>query len=236
MELQLVINSQREFFQSNQTKDIQFRKNQLVKLKKTLKQNEDFLLQAIYKDFKKSEFEAYMTELAFTYHEIDLALKNISQWSSRKKVSSEFHSFPSRSYIQPEPLGVALIIGAWNYPYQLVLVPLISAIAAGNTCILKPSELSSYSASALAKLINQNFDSSFLYVVCGGVEVSQELLSYEFDKIFFTGSTAVGKIVAMAAAKNLTPVTLELGGKSPCIVCSDADLKVAAQRISGGSI
>lgn len=143
-------------------------------------------------------------------------------------------NFPARSTIYPEPLGVTLVIGAWNYPYQLALAPLVAAMAAGNTAIVKPSELPANTSAVLAKIINENFDPQYLTVVEGGVDVTTELLACKFDKIFFTGSTNVGRIVARAAAEHLTPVALELGGKSPCIVMADADLKVAARRIVWG--
>lgn len=231
---QTIVESQKAFFKTGQTLNLEFRQNQLIKLEEVLRKNEELLYQAIYTDFKKSKFETYLTELSFIYHEIDLAIKKIKKWSKPQKVCVGLVNFPGQSYIQPEPFGVSLIIGAWNYPYQLTIVPLISAIAAGNTCVLKPSELSSEVSKTLTRILNENFQSEFLYSVHGGVEENQQLLSLQFDKIFFTGSTVVGKIVAKAAAEYLTPTTLELGGKSPCLVFSDVDLKIAAQRIAWG--
>ncbi len=234
MNIRDVVEAQRQFAAAGQAKNIDFRKQQLRKLKAILQQNEPLLYQAIYDDFKKSKFETYLTELALLYQEINLAIKRVDKWAKLKKVRTELPSQPGKSFIIPEPYGTTLIIGAWNYPYNLTLLPLVSALAAGNTSILKPSELCKNTSSIMAQIINQNFDSAYLYVVEGGVEVTHELLSYRFDKLFFTGSTAVGKIVAKAAAEYLTPLTLELGGKSPCLVFADADLKLSAQRIVWG--
>jgi aldehyde dehydrogenase (NAD+) len=230
-EIEKVIHAQRKYFGTNETKNVDFRIKQLVKFKNILKTNEPLLFKAIYKDFNKSEFETYITELALLYHEINKCIKNIKKWSKEKKVSTGLTNFPAKSYIVPEPLGNTLIIGPWNYPYQLSLIPAISSIAAGNTVLLKPSELPSQTSSVMAKLINDNFPAEFIHVVEGGVEVATNLLEYRFDKIFFTGSIPVGKIVYKAAAENLTPVTLELGGKSPTFVLSDANIEVAAKRI-----
>lgn len=234
MNIQSVVNAQRQFAAVGQAKDIDFRKQQLRKLKNILQHNEPLLYQAIYDDFKKSKFETYLTELALLYHEIDLAIKRVAKWAKPKKVRTELPSQPGRSFIMPEPYGTTLIIGAWNYPYNLTLLPLISALAAGNTSIIKPSEQAKNTSAVMAQIINQNFDPAYLRVIEGGLEVSQELLSYRFDKLFFTGSTKVGKIVAKAAAEHLSSVTLELGGKSPCLVLADADLKLSAQRIVWG--
>jgi aldehyde dehydrogenase (NAD+) len=234
MDIKAIIEQQRNFALKGDAKNIDFRKQQLRKLKSILQSNESMLYQAIYKDFKKSEFETYLTELVLIYHEIDVAIKNLAKWSKPRRVRTELMSQPGKSYILPEPYGTTLIIGAWNYPYQLTLSPLIAAIAAGNTSLIKPSELPKNTSFALAQIINQHFDPAFIYAVEGGIEVTQELLSYRFDKIFFTGSTAVGKIIAKAAAEYLTPVTLELGGKSPCFVFADADIKRSARRIVWG--
>ncbi len=231
MLLKEIHSKQQIFFNSNQTKHIDFRIQQIVKFKALIKDNEDLLYKAIYEDFGKSEFETYTTELSLLYHEINIFIKNIKSWSKRKKVSSGLVNFPSKSYIIPEPLGVTLVIGAWNYPYLLTLLPAITSIAAGNTVILKPSELSSKTSELMSELINENFLSEFFHVVQGGVKETTELLKLRFDKIFFTGSTSVGKIVYQAAAEHLTPVTLELGGKSPTFVLEDADIKMTAKRI-----
>ncbi|MGJ8666207.1 MAG: aldehyde dehydrogenase [Patiriisocius sp.] len=226
-----IISAQRKFFTTHQTKDISYRVSQLDKLSKTLKNNQDALDKAIYDDFKKSKFETYITEMALLFNDIEEAKKNLSHWARKQKVSTNITNFPASSYIIPEPLGVCLVIGAWNYPYQLSLAPLIAAIAAGNTVILKPSELPSRTSAIMAKLINDNFDPSFLKVIEGGVEETTELLKQKFDKIFFTGSTKVGKIVYKAAAEHLTPLTLEMGGKSPTFVTEDANLKMTVKRL-----
>ncbi|HPE86823.1 MAG TPA: aldehyde dehydrogenase [Bacteroidales bacterium] len=227
-----IISQQRAFFNSNQTKDIAFRIEQLRKMQSLLKENEKLLYKAIYDDFKKSEFETYASELVMIYHEINLAVSQIRRWSRRKKVPTGFANFPAKSYIIPEPLGIALVIGAWNYPYQLSLLPAISAMAAGNTVIIKPSELPSRTSAVMASLINSTFDPCYLYVAEGGVEETKALLEHRFDKLFFTGSIPVGRLVYQAAAKHLTPVTLELGGKSPTFVFSDCAIQTTARRIA----
>ncbi|WP_235114643.1 aldehyde dehydrogenase family protein [Cyclobacterium qasimii] len=185
----------------------------------------------MYEDFGKSEFETYLTELSLLYHEVNGLIKNVKKWSKRKKVSTGIANFPAKSYIIPEPMGVTLIIGAWNYPYQLSLLPAITSLAAGNTVILKPSELPSRTSKVMARIINDNFPSNYFHVIEGGVKETTELLENRFDKIFFTGSIPVGKIIYQAAAKHLTPVTLELGGKSPTFVLADADIEMTAKRI-----
>ena len=229
--MKTVFQNQKNFFNSNKTKSIDFRKQQLKKLKKLLKENEDVLFEAIYRDFKKAKFETYTTELSLLYSEIETALSQLNSWSKKKRVRTNFANFPAKSYIIPEPLGVVLVIGAWNYPYQLAIAPAIAALTAGNTVILKPSEIAFHSSAIMAKIINESFDAAVFYVQEGGVRETTTLLELPFDKIFFTGSTAVGKIVYQAAAKNLTPVTLELGGKSPTFVCKDADLEMTAKRM-----
>jgi aldehyde dehydrogenase (NAD+) len=229
-----LIDSQRLFFFYGRTKETFKRVANLKKLKDILKSNEKLLYEAIYKDFGKSKYETYETELSLIYHEINVAVKKLKRWSKPKKVRTNIPNMPGKSFIIPEPLGIVLVIGAWNYPYQLSLIPLISAVAAGNTVILKPSELSKNTSEVMAELINSNFESEFLYVYEGGVKETSELLEQKFDKIFFTGSIPVGKIVYEAAAKHLTPVTLELGGKSPVFVLKDCDLKMTAKRIVWG--
>lgn len=234
MEINKNFTQQKQFFLNGKTRDIGFRKTQLRKLKSVLKENQEYLSQAIYQDFGKSAFETHLTEFALVYHSIDEALKNLNSWSKPQKVPVSLANFPAKAFRLPEPLGVSLIIGAWNYPYQLTLAPLVAAMAAGNTCILNPSELPSKSALALAEVLNKSFSEEYISVINGGAEITQELLQLPFDKIFFTGSTRVGKIVAKAAAENLTPTTLELGGKSPCFVLKDADLTLSARRIAWG--
>lgn len=232
--MHLKVVAQRNFFHSQTTKDIRFRRRQLKVLRQALKQNEPLLFEAIYKDFKKSESDCYTTELAMLYKDIKLARKMIFKWARREKVSTGLVNFPASSYIIPEPLGVSLIIGAWNYPYLLSFAPAIAAIASGNTVVLKPSELPENTAAVINKIVRENFKPEFFTVVEGGEEITQALLQQEFDKIFFTGSTNVGKIVYKAASENLTPVTLELGGKSPAIVTESCNLKIAARRIVWG--
>jgi len=231
MNIKEIISRQQNFFNANSTKDVGFRIDQLKKFKSLLKENEDLLYKAIYEDFAKSEFETYVSELALLYHEINTFIKNIKKWGKRKKVRTGFANFPAKSYIIPEPLGNTLIIGAWNYPFQLSLVPAITSLAAGNTVILKPSELPAKTSEVMAKIINENFPNDYFCVVEGGVEETTELLKYRFDKIFFTGSIPVGKIIYQAAAKHLTPVTLELGGKSPTFVLADCDINTTVKRI-----
>ena len=226
-----IVSKQRAFFYTHKTKAIQFRLAQLNKVETLLKSNEDLLYQAIYEDFKKSKFDTYVTELALLYQDIKEAKRNIRKWSKIKRVGTNMLNFPARSYIIPEPLGVCLVIGAWNYPYQLTLAPVIAAIAAGNTVVIKPSEMSPKTSALMAKLINENFDSGFLKVVEGGILETTALLECKYDKIFFTGSPQVGKIIYQAAAKNLTPVTLELGGKSPAIITADSNLKMTVKRM-----
>jgi aldehyde dehydrogenase (NAD+) len=229
--MKTLIQSQRDFFNSNQTKNIDFRITQLLKLRKLLQANEQILNEAIYADFQKSAFDTYTNELSILYAEIDESVRKVKNWASRKRVATNLVNLPAKSYIVPEPLGVCLIIGAWNYPYQLSFGPAIAAIAAGNTVILKPSELPIRTSQVMAKMINENFDPAFFKVVEGSIPETNALLAERFDKIFFTGSVAVGKIVYQAAAKYLTPVTLELGGKSPAIITDAANLKLHVKRI-----
>ena len=229
-----ILQQQKTFFNSQATKDLDFRKAQLQKLKKVVKSNEKLLYDAIYQDFGKSEFETFGTEISFIYKDIDYYLKNLKSFAKPKSVLTNIVNQMGSSKIVFEPLGNCLVIGAWNYPYQLTLTPVIAAIAAGNTCMIKPSELPENTMKAMAKLINESFDAQFLYVVEGGVEETTAILKLRFDKIFFTGSPRVGKIVYKAAAEHLTPVTLELGGKSPAFVTEKADLNIAARRIVWG--
>ena len=227
-----IIAEQRKFFATGKTKDIDFRRQQLEQLKVAIKKNTQAILDALYADLHKPEFEAYF-ELAVT-QDIDYALKHLKSWVKPKKVKTPLIQFPSSACIYPEPLGVVLIIGPWNYPFSLMISPLIGAIAAGNCSILKPSEIAPHTSRILAEIIEANFAPEYIAAIEGGVETSQQLLAEKFDRIFFTGGTRVGKIIMAAAAKHLTPVTLELGGKSPCIVDRDLDLTEAAKRITWG--
>lgn len=229
-----ILEKQRIFFNSQKTKNLKFRKMYLEKLRELILKNEEVMYEAIYADFGKSRFDTFTTEISFVLKDIDYYLKNLNTLARPKKVRTNLANQFGSSKIYSDPLGCTLVIGAWNYPYQLSLSPMIAAIAAGNTCILKPSEIAENTMKMMAKLINENFPAEYVHVIEGGVEETTEILKLKFDKIFFTGSTKVGKIVYEAAAKNLTPVTLELGGKSPVIVSASADFEVAAKRIIWG--
>lgn len=234
MDVKELIRSQREYFHAGHTRPLATRRATLLKFYKLLRENEDMLAEAIYRDFKKSHYATVENELSIPYGEINHTLRKLRRWSrSRYQRTNLANSFAANRSV-PVPYGVSLVIGPWNYPYMLSLVPVVSALAAGNTVVLKPSEITAHSSAAMAKLINENFPRELLHVVEGGVPETTELLSQKFDKIFFTGSTAVGKIVMKAAAEHLTPVTLELGGKNPVIVMPDCDLKLAARRIIWG--
>lgn len=225
---------QRAFFQSGATREFSFRKEQLLKLRQMVKANEERLMQALNADMGRSEFEAYFADIGFVYPEVDHTLKHLAGWMKPQRVATPLQLQPSSSFILSEPLGQVLIIGAWNYPVNLILGPLIGAMAAGNVAVLKPSELAPATSALLADLIGQTFPRHYIAVVEGGVATNQALLTQQWDHIFFTGSTQVGRIVAKAAAEHMTPVTLELGGKSPCIVDQDANLLVTARRIVWG--
>ncbi len=226
--------NQKAFFHSDSTKKESFRREQLQILRKAILKREQLWYEAFQKDFRKCEFEVYATEIAIVVSEIDFTLRHLSKWMKPKRVRTSLLNFPSSDYIYHDPYGVSLIIAPWNYPLQLSIVPLIGAIAAGNCAILKPSEISSHVSSLIQKMIEETFKPEYITVVQGDASVAQELFQKPFDKIFFTGSTSVGKIVMQHAAKNLTPLTLELGGKCPCIVDHDAVLDVAASRITWG--
>ena len=226
--------STRAFFESGATQSYQFRKEQLTKLKKAILNHSDLLQQALYTDLKKSPEEAWITETGFVLSEISNALRNLQKWMAPETVSTNLLNLPSKSYLLTEPLGVVLIIAPWNYPFQLLFTPLVGAIAAGNSIVLKPSEFAPATSAVVKKIIDETFVSEYIFVAEGdGATVIPALMdSFVFDHIFYTGSTAVGKIIYQAAAKNLVPVTLELGGKSPCVVEADADIAVAAKRIA----
>ncbi|MEO1428719.1 MAG: aldehyde dehydrogenase [Cyanobacteria bacterium J06632_19] len=228
------IYKQRDFFQTGKTKDVYFRIQQLKILKQAIVDNEAAILNALKSDVNKPLVESYVAEIVLVVKEIEYAIQHIKNWTKPKIKNTPWQFIPASATIYPQPLGVVLIIGAWNFPFQLTIAPLIGAIAAGNCAILKPSEIASHTSNLIAEILSKYFDKSYLAVIEGGVETSRQLLAEKFDHIFFTGGTAVGKIIMEAAAKHLTPVTLELGGKSPCIVDTDIDLKVAAQRITWG--
>lgn len=214
--------------------NINFRKEILIKLLNAVIIHENEIIQALHDDFKKPAFESVLTETSQVVLELKHVIKNMKKWAKPRRVFPSLLNFPSKDYIYKEPYGKVLIIAPWNYPFQLALYPLISAVAAGNQVVVKPSELTPKTSEIIDKIIHKVFDKNHVEVVEGGIEVSQKLLSERWDYIFFTGSVAVGKIVAKAAAKNLTPVTLELGGKNPCIIDETANLKLAAKRIVWG--
>ncbi|HCX9546557.1 TPA: aldehyde dehydrogenase [Staphylococcus aureus] len=222
------------FFNTQQTKDISFRKEQLKKLSKAIKSYESDILEALYTDLGKNKVEAYATEIGITLKSIKNARKELKNWTKTKNVDTPLYLFPTKSYIKKEPYGTVLIIAPFNYPFQLVFEPLIGAIAAGNTAIIKPSELTPNVARVIKRLINETFDANYIEVIEGGIEETQTLIQLPFDYVFFTGSENVGKIVYQAASENLVPVTLEMGGKSPVIVDETANIKVASERICFG--
>lgn len=232
--LKSIIDNQINYFSSKKTIDIASRINSLKKLLKEIKASENEIELALYKDLGKSKGESYLTEINFVYTEINIALKNIKKWTKRKAVKSSLINFPSSDYIVPEPYGLTLHISPWNYPFQLSIAPLIGAVAAGNTVVLKPSEYSKNTSLLLEKILSNVFDPGHVVVVNGGVDISTKLLEFKWDYIFFTGSIGVGKIIAKAAANNLTPTTLELGGKNPCIVDETASVEISAKRIVWG--
>jgi aldehyde dehydrogenase (NAD+) len=232
--IQEAIAKQRAFFGTGKTKRYDFRVAQLNKLLDLIQEHDKLILDAVYADLRKPAIEAYGSEVLITLSEIRYTLKHLKTWMKPLKVGTPITLFPSSSCIHTEPLGVVLIVAPWNYPFSLIIQPLIGAIAAGNCAILKPSEHTPHTSKAIAKIINNNFDPNFITAIEGGIETNQALLAEKFDHIFFTGGTAIGKIVMEAAAKHLTPVTLELGGKSPCIVDSDCDLDTTAKRIIWG--
>lgn len=229
-----IIQAQRAFFYEGNTFPIEFRKVALIKLKKLLDAYQEELIQAIHSDFKKSEYETILTEIAMIKLELRKHISNLKKWSKPQKVRASILNFPSTDYIYKQPFGVVLIISPWNYPLLLAIQPLISAIAAGNCVVLKPSEVSSNTSAVIAKMINDNFPTEYISVILGDVEKTTEILENKFDKIFFTGSTAVGKIIQEKAAETLTPTVLELGGKSPCVITKSANLEIAAKRITFG--
>lgn len=229
-----ILENQKKFFESGKSRDINFIKRKLQQLKNSILKNEEFIYSALYKDLKKSKFEAYISEIGILISEIDLVIKNIHKWSKPKKIRSSMLNFPSNDFIISEPYGCTLVIAPWNYPFQLAISPIISAIASGNTVVLKPSEITKHTGEIIKTLLSDIFEENHLKVVLGGVPETTQLLNLRWDYIFFTGSVEVGKIIAKAASKHLTPCTLELGGKNPCIVDSTANLKLSAKRLVWG--
>ncbi|MDI5888173.1 MULTISPECIES: aldehyde dehydrogenase [Flavobacterium] len=216
--------------------EIAFRKESLKKLLHNIIENEEAIIKALYDDFKKPAFEAVLTETNYVISDLKETIKNIDSWAKPKKVFASLLNFPSSDFIYSEPYGNVLILSPWNYPFQLALCPLVAAVAAGNKVTLKPSELTPNTSNIISKIITETFAVKDVVVITGDAKIAQELLNQRWDYIFFTGSVAVGKIVAKAAAENLTPVTLELGGKSPCIVDETANLELSARRILWGKI
>ncbi|RIL83710.1 aldehyde dehydrogenase [Staphylococcus cohnii] len=224
----------KQYFNTHETKSLKFRKKQLKQLSKSIKNYENDLLEAFQKDLGKNKVEAYATEIGFTLKNIKSARKELKNWAKTKQVNTPLFMFPTKSYIMKEPYGTVLIIGPFNYPFQLLIEPLIGAIAAGNTIILKPSEFTPNVSDVIQQIISDAFDPEYINIIQGNADTTQSLLHLPFDYIFFTGSEQVGRIVYSAASKNLTPVTLELGGKSPAIIDESANIKVASERICFG--
>lgn len=229
-----ILQEMKAYYYTGETKDILFRINQLTKLKKIIAFHEDDIINALKADLKRSEFESYISEIGVILSSITFTINNLKKWSKVKKVKTPITQFKSRSYIKQEPYGVVLIISPFNFPFNLCIEPLIGAIAAGNCAVIKPSEETPNVSKVIQEMFNENFLKKYIQVIQGGKEVITTLIHSKFDYIFFTGSVNVGKVVMKAASENLIPVTLELGGKSPCIVNSDANLKTAAERIVWG--
>lgn len=229
-----ILKQQREFFSTGQTKQVAFRQKALHRLEKNIREREPQILEALRQDLNKAEQESFMTELGLIYHSLAHAKKHVASWARDKGVSTPLVLFAGRSFVRPEPYGAVLIMSPWNYPFLLCMDPLIGAIAAGNCVVIKPSAYAPNVSKVITGLIQASFPSDYIAVVEGGREENQQLLEQRWDYIFFTGGMSVGKMVMEKAAKNLTPVTLELGGKSPCIVDAGADLNMAAKRIVFG--
>ncbi|MCU0749994.1 MAG: aldehyde dehydrogenase family protein [Akkermansiaceae bacterium] len=234
MEFTEHIASQRAFFLSGGTRSAEFRRAQLGRLLDAIEKHEEALLAALHADLRKPPTEAYASEIGFVLGEIRHALRHLDRWVKPQSRRCPFITWPSKAAIHPEPMGVALILGPWNYPFQVLISPLVGAIAAGNCAILKPSELAPRTADLVCRIIGETFDAQYITAIPGDHTTAEALLRGKFDTIFFTGSTRTGRSVMTAAAANLTPVTLELGGKSPCIVAADAPIETTARRIVWG--
>ena len=233
-QIHTIIENQQTFFQSNKTKSIEFRKEQLIKLLHSMKQHEQAFYEAFQKDLGKPVFETYSTEYGVVIASIRQMIKHLSKWAKPQRKKRSLATFWSKNSVYLEPYGVSYIVGPFNYPLQLILVPLVGAIAAGNCALMKPASKTPNVANVIASVINNVFPKEYLYVIQGEHGLDQMILAEKLDFIFFTGSPAVGKIVMRAAAENLTPVILELGGKSPGIVTKDCDLQLAAERLVWG--
>ena len=236
MNIDEVINKQREFFNTDKTKDVKFRLEHLKKLKNSIIANEGEIKKALKEDLNKSESESYMTEIGMTLSELSYDIRHVRGWSKNKRVGTPLAHFPARSFISKEPYGIALILSPWNYPFMLLIEPLIGAISAGNCAVLKPSEFAPNTANVIEKIVKECFEEEYVTVIQGDKDVSQSLIEKKFDYIFYTGGTRVGKIVMQEASKNLVPVTLELGGKSPCIIDEKYSMHLAAKRLLFGKL
>jgi len=224
----------RQTFESGKTRDIAWRRAQLAEIERMMREHEDDFATALRADLGKCRFEAVMTEMSFVESEAKYARKHLAAWMKPQKVRTPLMAQPGRSYIQPEPKGVVLIIAPWNYPLSMVMAPLVGAVAAGNCAVMKPSEITTHTSAAIAGILPRYLDQDAFAVVEGGIPETTELLEQAFDHILYTGNERVARIIMTAAAKHLTPVTLELGGKSPCLIDKSADLEVAAARIAWG--
>lgn len=236
MDLSTILAKQREYFGSGETRELSFRLTQLKRLQQAILDNLDNILGALRKDLNKAPFEAYETEVGIVLDELKYIMRRLPRWIKPRKVRTPWLHFPSSSFRLAEPYGIVLIMSPWNYPFQLTLAPLLGAVAAGNCAVLKPSSYSSATSQLIRQIIEEYFEDRYITVLEGDREVNQAILKERFDYIFFTGSVKVGKSVMESASKNLTPITLELGGKSPCIVNRDADIDLSARRIIWGKL
>lgn len=234
MKIEEIVKKQREYFSTGVTKEVSYRIRALVKLRETILKNEQKIKDALKEDLGKSEFESYMTEIGMVLDELRYLIKHTPDWAKNKRVRTPLAQFAAKSFVVSEPYGVVLVMSPWNYPFQLSIEPLIGAIAAGNCVVVKPSAYSSHTSNVIAEILQECYPEEYITVIQGGRQENQELLEQKFDYIFFTGGVEVGKVVMEKASKYLTPVSLELGGKSPCIVDKTANLKVAAKRLVFG--
>ncbi len=233
-EVKAIMEAQRNYYATGETREVSFRMQQLQKLDKVIRKYEADILEALRKDLNKSEFEGYMTEVGMIYDELKFMKKHLALWMKPQRVRTPLTNYRSSSRIYAEPYGVVLILSPWNYPFMLAMAPLIGAISAGNCAIVKPSEYSRNVSALISEILKEAFEPSYITTVLGDREMGKSLLEERFDYIFFTGSVAVGRAVMEAASRHLTPVSLELGGKSPCIVDDTANLELAAKRIVWG--
>lgn len=236
MEISKIVEKQKSYLESKETLDVNFRIDKLKELKSVIKDNEKLIVDALYKDLGKSSTESYMAEIGMVLEDLSYIIRHTNKWSKDKIVSTPLAQFPSISFMKPSPYGIVSIISPWNYPFLLTMGPLVGAIAAGNTCIVKPSEYSVETSKVMKKLVEEVFDKEYVAFILGGKETSEELLDQDVDYIFYTGSPRVGKIVMNKASQKLIPVTLELGGKSPVIVDKKSNISLAAKRICFGKI